>query len=208
MPMVYTRQVMDLDTGETSWLSLGEHMTITEAAASLGFGPRKFREVLLHLGVLHREEDPRSGQHRSRLSPAAVQSGFGIRHDRFGFVGDVERQPFDVLSPLGMTYIREHLKVTLAALERPTDLASEAAERLSAHERGRLHPMTAAMRTAWLADHFPKLTATEIAGVLGISRQAVSKHLARRQRQLEHALRLRQQRLVWPDVKPHEQRAA
>lgn len=188
MPMEYTRKVTDLDTGETKWLPLGEHLTLTEAATRFGVGPRKFREALLHLGLLSREMDDRGEQHRCRLTPEAVRSGFGLRHDRFGLVGETERHPFDVLSPLGMDYVKDHLPAALAAFDAPPEKVTAAVVALAGFERERLSSLSPEMRAAWVADHFPALAAGEVAAAIGVSRQLVERYLKRRKRQLEEAM--------------------
>lgn len=181
--MQYVRQVTDLDTGAKRWIDLGDHRPLTEVAKSLSVGPLKFRQALLHMGLLQREWDERAGEHRRRLTPGAVQSGFGIRHDNLGFHYDPERVPFDVLSPSGVDYIREHLPECLAALSQLTGEVTKALEELAAWDRRRLAPMEADQKVAWLEDHFPGLSAAAVAGGLGVSEVLVHRYRRRRQGQ-------------------------
>lgn len=185
--MNYVRQVTDLDTGKKTWLDLGDHRPLSEVAKDLGVGPRRFREALAHMGLLSREWDDRSQQHRFRLTPGAVASGLGIRHDNKGFQYDPERTPFDVLSPTGVDYVRDHLSSALAALsELPADVRDALAD-LEAYAALRNTEMTPEMRVCWLACHYPRLGASHIAQGLGISETLVHRYRARKERQIRDA---------------------
>lgn len=185
--MNYVRKVVDLDTGDASWVDLGEHRPITEVASSLGVGPREFRRLLTAMTIVSPEWDGVSEQYRHRLTPGAVASGFGMRHDNKGFQHSRERTPFDVLSPLGVEYIRHHMKKAQALIARrsPPDVAAAAA--LAAFEARRDRPMNPEGKVRWLAQHYPAMTHFEIAGIASITRQAVSKHLATMERQIRTA---------------------
>lgn len=187
--MNYVRQVTDLDTGKKSWIDLGDHRPLSDVAKDFGIGPRRFRDALDYLGLLSREWDDRSQQHRFRLTPGAVASGFGIRHDNKGFQYDPDRTPFDVLSPVGVEYVREHLPAALAALsELPGDVR-DAFAALGAFEARRLTAMTPEMRVCWLTCRYPSLGPSDIAQGLGISETLVHRYRARRERQIRDAER-------------------
>jgi hypothetical protein len=137
--------------------------------------------------VLQREYDERSKVHRQRLTAGAVRSGFGIRHDNKGFNHDPDRSPFDVLSPLGVEYVRQHVPAALAAIgELPAPVRKALAALQEASQKRRLE-MTPEMRVYWLADHFPDLDAGHVAKGLGISETLVHRYRSRRQDQIRRA---------------------
>jgi hypothetical protein len=185
--MHYKRPVVDLDTGEKAWLELGDHLPLTDVAKELGIGPRRFRHVLLHMGILQKEWDERSRQHRHRLTPGAVRSGFGIRHDNKGFQYDSDASPFDVLSPVGVQYVRDHLSATLAQLAELPANVRQAVAALDAAAARRLTPMTPEMKVSWLTHRHPDLTAANIAKALGISEPLAHRYRSRRQNQIRRA---------------------
>jgi hypothetical protein len=185
--MKYMRKVTDLDTGKVSWIDLGDHRPLSEVAKAVGLGPRRLRDVLAHMGLLSREWDDRSQQHRFRLTPGAVESGFGIRHDNKGFHYDPDRIPFDVLSPTGVEYVRDHLPAALAALsELPGDVR-DALAALGAFAAPRNTAMTPEMRVYWLTCRYPNIGPSQVAQGLGISETLVHRYRARRERQIRDA---------------------
>ncbi|MFO1083790.1 MAG: hypothetical protein U1E21_04440 [Reyranellaceae bacterium] len=187
--MQYTRKLIDLDTGEKKWIELGDHQTLTEVAHDLAIGERHFRTVLLHMGILQREWDERSRQFRNRLTPGAVQSGFGIRHDNKGFHSDPDRSPFDVLSPEGVEFVKDHLRASLDAVGALPADAREAFAALSKADERRLSETTPEMRVCWLDQHYPGLAASIVAKGLGVSATVVHRYRERRQDQLRRAER-------------------
>jgi hypothetical protein len=187
--MNYMRQVTDLDTGKKTWLDLGDHRPLSEVAKDLGVGPRRFREALAHMGLLSREWDDRSKQHRFRLTPGAVESGFGIRHDNKGFHYDPDRTPFDVLSPAGVAYIKDHLSAALAALSELPDDVRDALGELGAFAARQNSAMTPEMRVCWLTCRYPNMSPSQVAQGLGISETLVHRYRARRERQIRDAER-------------------
>jgi AraC-like DNA-binding protein len=195
--MQYVRKVVDLDTDKTEWIELGDHRPISEVATSFGIGPRQFRRLLVAMTLLAPEWDDMSKQHRHRLTPGAVASSFGIRHDNKGLHHDPERTPFDVLSPEGVEYIRHNLARAKAILERMPPPVAAAARELKAYEEKRLCPLNAEGRTRWLVQNYPTLTHAQIAEVVGITRQGVSKFAAVLERQISAARRLAEKSPGW-----------
>ncbi|WP_295133413.1 hypothetical protein [uncultured Reyranella sp.] len=185
--MNYVRQVTDLDTGKKTWLDLGDHRPLSEVAKDLGVGPRRLRDALAHMGMLSREWDDRSQQHRFRLTPGAVASGLGIRHDNKGFQYDPDRTPFDVLSPVGIEYVRDHLPATLTALSELPEDARAALTALGAFAARQNTGMTPEMRVCWLTCRYPDMGPSQIAQGLGISETLVHRYRARRGRQIRDA---------------------
>jgi hypothetical protein len=178
--MNYTRQVTDLDTGAKSWLDLGDHRPLTEVAKDLGVGSQTFRKALLQMGLLQREFDERSKQHRNRLTAGAVDSGFGVRHDNKGFQQDLDCTPFDVLSPSGVAYVRDYLPMALVEIGRLPAGVANALETLRAFEAKRkVGSMTPEMRVCWLADHHPDLGPADVAAGVGVSETLVHRYRAR-----------------------------
>lgn len=187
--MQYTRQVMDLDTGAVTWVELGDHRPFSEVAKSLSIGPRKFREVLAHMGMVSREWDARAQQRRHRLVPAAVESGLGVRHDNIGCRYDPDRVPFDVLSPKGIEYVRDHLQPTLAAMTKSSAQVSAAIAELTALDDKRLSPLPLSQKVCWLEARYPNIRAARVAAACGVSERVVHKYRRR----------LAQQRGYWRD---------
>jgi len=185
--MNYKRQITDLDTGKKSWIDLGDHRPLSDVAKDLGIGPRRFRDVLAYMGLLSREWDDRSQQHRFRLTPGAVASGLGIRHDNKGFQYDPDRTPFDVLSPVGVEYIRDHLPAALAALSELPGEVRDALTALEAFAARQLTAMTPEMRVCWLTCRYPNMGPSQIAQGIGISETLVHRYRARRDRQIRDA---------------------
>lgn len=185
--MQYMQPVIDLDTGKKAWLDLGDHLPLSDVAKMLGVGPRRFRAVLVHMGILHREWDDHAKEHRNRLTPGAVQSRFGFRHDNKGFRHDPDRSPFDVLSPLGVEYVREHLASALIELNKLPKPVQDALARLEDAQAKRQSEMTPEMRVYWFADHYPELDAAHVAKGLGISEALVHRYRGRRVRQIRDA---------------------
>lgn len=197
--MQYTRQVMDLDTGAVTWVDLGDHRPFSEVAKILSIGPRKFREVLAHMGIVSREWDDRSQQHRYRLTPAAVESGFGMRHDNVGCRYDPDRVPFDVLGPAGIEYVRDHLQPALAAMAETPAEVSAAVAKLVALDGKRRAPLPLSQKVCWLEAHYPEITAAQVAAACGVSETVVHKY-RRRLRQQREYLRDRARALEPPKI--------
>lgn len=185
--MKYMRKIEDLDTGETEWVDLGDHRPLTEVATSLGLGPREFRRLLVAMQIVMPEWDEASKQFRHRLTPAAVASGFGMRHDNKGFHHSPDKTPFDVLSPLGVEYIRENIARARAVVARLPPPARTAGDALRAFEARRGGKLDNEGKVRWLARHCPAITQQQIADLLGVTQQAVSKHLATMERQIRTA---------------------
>ena len=185
--MNYVRKVVDLDTGDASWVDLGDHRPITEVASSLGVGPREFRRLLTAMTIVSPEWDGVAKQYRHRLTTGAVASGFGMRHDNKGFQHSRERSPFDVLSPLGVEYIRHHITKARALVARRSPPEAAAATALDTFEARRSRPMSPEGKTRWMLQHYPAMTHAQIGEIAGITRQAVSKHVATVERQIRIA---------------------
>ena len=133
------------------------------------------------LGLCQREYDPVAHSHRNRLKPEAALKGLGFRI--MGLHG-----PFDVLSPIGIEYVKEHLHEMLerVSIDQATRKALQA---MKEYEERRLTALDTEGRVRWLIDHFPNLELTEIAKGLGISRQLVHRYKKKKEDQLKRSLR-------------------
>lgn len=191
---VYVQQVVDRDTGEVSWVNLGTFRPLSAVADMLGIGRRKFREVLLSLGVVQQEYDEYSRQNRHRLSPWAVESGLGRRIDRKHLR---DHQPFDVLSEDGVAYVRDHLLQATMTLEGPARAARDA---LVAFEARRT--LDSAQRVSWLADHYPALSQQDVSEIVGVSEGRVSQLLDRRASRLRWLKAKQAEELPWKEMAP------
>lgn len=179
--MLYVQETLDRQTGLLTTNPIGEHITITELGAKYGVGPRRVRVILHHMGVLAAEG------RRYRLPRTFVERGFGIRHDkpRSGY-------PFDVLSPECQALIAEAWDDTVADLESetaPTMRRAEAA--LAAFRSTRRRELNTQEAVYWLYDHYTRLLHRQIADILGVTPQLVSKFtkLRAKQKQINIARR-------------------
>lgn len=167
--MEYVEEVLDRQTGTLKTVSQGEWNTITEIGEFHGVGPRKARSILRQMGVLQIETRGRVSRHR--LCRWMVDQAWGRRIEKKGTV------PFDVIGPEGQRWIAEKWAESLEKLEE-TSLsahvrkASVALERFKAHRSG---PFGTQMAVSWLADHFPDLSQSEVAALLDVSQQLVSR---------------------------------
>lgn len=175
--MEYFEEVLDRKTGELVRISKGEWITITELATSFGVGPRKARAILREMGVLQIED--RGGHCRQRLTRWVVQRGWGKHLQPKG------RYPFDVIGPEAQQWIAERWVETVDKLRALTleGESGRAASALRQFKAGRLHPMRTQQEICWLIDHFPALSQSEIASIVEVSQQLVSKFVRIRQAQ-------------------------
>jgi hypothetical protein len=178
--MKYTEHTLDRRTGELVEVSAGDWITLTELGEMKGVTPRRIRTILREMGFLYVEGGRAHNRHR--LTPEVVKQGFG-RH--IPAKPPSVRYPFDVVSPAGREWIEARWSETLAALEaqqaRPVIL--QAREALNAFRAGRLSDLSVQGCVLWLCDHFPDLTHTEMASILDVTQQAVSRYVSIRSRQ-------------------------
>ena len=181
--MDYFRKVADLETGEVRTISIGEHLTFTEAAQRFNVARSSLIKILLHLGLCQKEFDEVAGEHRYRLHPSAQKKGLGYR-----IMGP--HGPFDVLAPTALEWIEADLKALLPAttLDKPTIAALQALDRFEATRTERLDVEG---RVRWLWDHVPNLSVRQVAKGLGVSERIVHHYLKKRDDQLRRALKRR-----------------
>lgn len=177
--MHFFRKVTDLETGEVYRLSIGEHLTFTEAAQRFQVSRSTLIKALLHLRLCQREYDPIAKSHRHRLHPDAVKKGLGFR-----IMG--KHGPFDRLSPTALEWIEEDLKALIAAteLDPPT---REAFLALGMFERDPLLKMDIEGKVYWLMNNFPNIPVCQMAKRLGVSERIVHRYLTRRWEQLRRS---------------------
>lgn len=177
--MQYFRKVTDLETGEVKTVSLGEHLTFTQAAERFNVARSSLVKVLLHLGLCQKEFDPVAGEHRHRLHPEAQKKGLGYR-----ILGP--RGPFDVLAPTALEWIEADLKALLAAttFDKATVVALQA---LDGFDADRLRKLDPEGKIRWLDDHFPGLPVRQMAKGLGISESLFHRIRKKRADQVQQA---------------------
>lgn len=185
--MHYFRKVTDLETGEVRKISIGEHLTFTEAAQRFGVTRPALIKVLLELNLCQKEFDEVAGEHRYRLHPEAQRKGLGYR-----IMGP--HGPFDVLSPTALSWIEEDLKGFLAATTFDKETIS-ALQALDTFDAQRLNKLDVEGKVRWLADHFPDLQVRQLAKGLGVSERVVHRYRTKRDDQLR---RLRRGQLLQP----------
>jgi len=186
--MLYTSQVLDRKTGELVTIDNGDWITITELGELYNTGSRRTRTILRNMDFLQVEGGGK--QHRHRLSPWVTDRGWGKRIQTKGAI------PFDVIGPDARSWIAERWSQTVALIEeeqnapiREAKAALEAfRDERNSYRRshGSRHPdMEVTEMVSWLDHFFPRLSHSEIAGILDVSQQLVSRYLRERQRERE-----------------------
>lgn len=191
--MLYTSQLLDRKTGELVLVEDGDWITITELAELHSVGPRRIRTILRHMDFLQIEGGGR--QHRHRLCPWVTAKGWGKRIQAKGTI------PFDVISPLARDWIAERWSQATSSLElQENSPAAEAKAALESFRDGRNcyrrsirerfphrenNPpdMEITEMVSWLDCFFPRLSHSDIATILDVSQQLVSRYLGERQRE-------------------------
>ncbi|WP_197739347.1 hypothetical protein [Methylobacterium sp. P1-11] len=183
--MKYTEQVFDRRTGELVEVSAGDWITITELGEMKGVTARRIRIILREMGFLYVEGGRTHNRHR--LTPEVVKQGFG-KH--IPAKPPKVRYPFDVISPAGREWIEARWSEAVAALESKlaSTVIAQASEALNAFRAERLNDLNVQGCVIWLCDHFPDLTHTEMASVLDVTQQVVSRYVSIRSRQKASAM--------------------
>ncbi|ACL62231.1 hypothetical protein [Methylobacterium nodulans] len=181
--MLYTDEIIDRKKGELVTISKGNWITVTELGQLYGAGPRQTRAILRQMDFLGVEG---GGNHdRHRIQTWAVDRGFGRRiipRAKGGY-------PFDVISPEGQKWIAEQWSTAVAALEAATSspITEEAAIQLQLYEtereRNKLTKLSVQAQVYWLCDHYKDLTHTDMASILSVSQQLVTRYAGCRSRQ-------------------------
>lgn len=181
LPLHYTEEVLDRRTGELTTISLGDWLTVSELGQLYGQTPRRTRAVLRELGLLYVPANGNKQAHR--VAAWALKEGLAKHHPKSKTV----RHPFDVIGPAGQAWIKERWQQGVTALEEKTTnpTINVARQALAAFkkDRGR-SSMPAQQEICWLVDHFPDLGQSDIATILDISQQLVSKFVNVRAKQL------------------------
>ena len=192
--MIYVEEILDRKTGELVSVDKGDWITITELGALFGLGRRQTTTVLRQMNFLQVEGGGRNSRHR--IADWVVQRGWGKRLHR-----KTDKFPFDVIGPEAVQWIKERWQDAVAAIERETvtgpvvEAKSALADFQATHGR---KEMSVQMMVCWLADFFPELTQQQMAGVLDVSQQLVSRFLSIRSEQLKRAKALKGSRLDGP----------
>lgn len=186
--MQYTQHLIDRRSGDFVSVDMGEWITVTELGERYGVGRNKVRAVLHRMGLLQSEGKWR----RLRLTPEAVAQGLGKRHDK----PKNGKYPFDVISPAGQAFIADNWREATSRLEADTredPKMNEAKDALTAYALHRsfhrLSEMTPQMRVCWLIERFPMLTFEQVAAVVGVTHQLVSRYAETRRKQLDYLTR-------------------
>lgn len=183
--MEYFSEVLDRKTGTLNRISMGDWITITELGELYGLGKREVRDVLRRLDVMVIEGAERHQRHR--LASWVVERGWGKRIERRGTV------PFDVVGPELRSWISDRWQQALDDKKRQENAAVvEAAEALARFNSNRIHDdLTAQEAVSWLIAYFPHLTQSEMALILNVTQQLISKWVNARSSQIRDAKILR-----------------
>lgn len=178
--MIYTEEILDRRTGELITIDKGDWITVTEFGHSMGAGPRKVRSVLRELDFVGVEGGGTYQRHR--ITAWAVRQGLGRRIEP----SKKGARPFDVISPEGQVWLRERWAEAFARLDhrrgRGHVAAAGAALRAFQVSRGREN-MPVQESVCWLSDHFPRLMQEDMAVMLDVSQQLVSRLLSTQAKQ-------------------------
>ena len=171
--MIYTEEVLDRATGELKTIDIGDWITVTEFGELTGVGPRRVRTILRELDFVGVEGGGTYQRHR--ISSWAVRQGLGRRIEpkKNG------ARPFDVISPHGRKWLLERWAEALEKLagRECRDHVAHAGAALKEFQvsRGR-EGMPIQEAVCWLSDHFPNLDQEDIAAILDVSHQLVSRY--------------------------------
>ncbi|MFY9294999.1 MAG: hypothetical protein WAP03_30600 [Methylorubrum rhodinum] len=186
--MHYTEEVLDRTTGELVTTNKGEWITVTELGERYSVSRIKVRTVLREMDFLYVSGGQAHNRHR--LTPQAIEAGRG-KH--IPAKAGKRMNPFDVISPEGQRWIGERWTDALAAVDARAakPALADARQALNAFEqRGGRSPLGVHGQVLWLCDHHPMLSHTDMATILGVTQQLVSRYVALRRMQTQ-ALRLR-----------------
>jgi hypothetical protein len=182
--MEYIDTVLDRKTGELVTVSAGDWITLTELGDRYSVSRVKVRAVLRKMNFLYVTGGRAHNRHH--LMPWVVTQGLGkhVPAKRKG------QYPFDVVSPEGQTWIAERWSTTSEEMKAEEGSPSVVEAGLALgdfkDDRGR-HDLNIQGSVLWLSDHYPGLKHTEIAGILSVTQQLVSRYLSVRSRQLQGA---------------------
>ena len=174
--MLYSTNTLDRATGEMVSTSLGEWLTVTEVGRLHGAGPRRTRQVLVHMGFLA----PEGRRYRLPLEAVAKGCGKRLKNPSTG-------QPFDTVSPEGQRLVAlgwADAAADLEAEERGEPEVVEASAALESFAAHRTTGLDTEGRVRWLFDHFPDLDPRQVAEAVCVSRQLVERYAARRKEQV------------------------
>lgn len=190
--MEYTEHVLDRRTGEFTEVSAGDWITVTELGEMKGVTARQVRTILREMEFLY--VGGGRAHNRHRLMPWVIQQGLG---EHIPAKPSKVRYPFDVIGPRGRTWIEARWINTLAKMEaRPSrSVVEQARKALDSFQERRVSRLDVHGCVLWLCDHYPDLTHTEMAGILNVTQQLVSRYVNVRSRQKASAERARSQEL-------------
>lgn len=191
--MIYVEEILDRKTGELVSVDKGEWITIRELGDLYGLGRRQTTTVLRHMNFLQVEGGGRNSRHR--IADWVTQKGWGKRLQR-----KTDRYPFDVIGPEAVEWIKQRWQEAVTALERQTNSepVAEAKAALTDFQSHRRQGMSVQMMVYWLTDFFPDLTQVQMASVLDVSQQLVSRFTSSRSEQLKNARALKMKRFDDP----------
>jgi hypothetical protein len=176
--MEYFQDALDRGTGDVLRVSMGDWITLTELATLKGVGPRRTRAILAELGFLVSEGHGRSL--KLRLAHWVTERGWGKRQRSY------RGTPFDVIGPEGRRWIEDRWDDAVGEFSELSTQGQTARDHLAAFRERRLNPdMPVQEQVCWLVYHYPDLSQTEKARIIGVTQQVVSKYETIRRRQLD-----------------------
>lgn len=196
--MQYSKDVLDRKTGTLVSVDLGDWITLTELGTLFGAGPKTTRAVLREMDFVQVETRGRHSRHR--LCRWVVDRGWGRRLDARG------RVPFDVVGPEAQSWVIERWSACTDAIARraASGAVLEAINSLAAFKATRWRDnMSTQGDFLWLRDHFPGLSQPQLANILEVTQQLVSRFSNARDRQRAKWSAFKLQELHWFEGTPH-----
>ncbi|GJE46526.1 hypothetical protein [Methylobacterium soli] len=171
--MLYTEEVLDRRTGTLNTISIGDWVTLTELGELHGVGSREVRSILRQIDIISIEGRGKNTRHR--LQPWFVERGYGKR-----VTPTKRRSPFDVIGPEGRLWIKSHWVEAVAALEAERSVPKVVEARIALatfQAREGRTPLSVKQSIYWLCHHYPDLMHTEMASIINVSQQLVSREV-------------------------------
>ncbi len=167
--MEYFKEIIDRSTGEVTRISLGDWITSSELGKRFGAGPKQTRAVLIEMGFMFVAIGEQ--KNRTRIMPWVEKKSWGrLIKPKNGF-------EFDVINEDAQRWIAQRwVKAQSSINELPKDalIAKEGLE-LFIRDRDNPDDMDTRGQVKWLMDHFPLLMHVDIAKIVRVSKQRVSK---------------------------------
>lgn len=196
--MEFVCEELDRTTGELETRSLGLWMTISEFAQEMDVGVRQGRLILVDMDFMF-VANGENGKRWTQICPWVEERDWGKRI----FPRRGSKTPFDVINEDARLWIKERWDESKDRVLGLGHEASLAALALNEFLSRRKDPDEDGLfvQIHWLSDHFSNLSQAEIARIVGVTQQAVSKSISERKKGLRKMYDLLNS---YPDIPPRD----